>query len=383
MRKAAIFLNQCLPLSEVFVAHQAGALKKYHPTLVACRKISPSVDTGLEEIILNKRGSVKEKISETLFKATGHSGLLQKAIGHSDIVHAHFGPVGWMASGMARREHKPLIVTFHGFDVLKNNIAAKTDGPLQANYAKHKADLARRAALFLCVSDYTKKRAIEFGFPAEKCHVHYMGIPLPDFVQAKISRASGAPVRLFAAGRLVPFKGHTKLIEAVAILQKSGYDVQLDIAGDGPLRAELEAQAAASLKNYTFHGALMHDRLLSLMRESDIFCHTSMHMANGQTEAFGLVLLEAQWAGLPVVAFASGGVPEAIREGSTGFLATEGNAAEFAAHIRRLIDNPDIFHRMSEAAPLFVRDNFSTEVQTAKLEGFYDQAIDTFAAAAK
>ncbi|PZP55864.1 MAG: hypothetical protein DI586_05535 [Micavibrio aeruginosavorus] len=375
MRKAAVFLNQCLPLSEVFVAHQAQAFTRYRPTLIACRKVSPSVETKLPEIILNKTGSLKEKIQETVFKATGYNSLLQKSIRDCDIVHAHFGPVGWLASGIAMREKKPLVVTLHGFDVLKNEISIKTDGPLQASYAANRKKLAQRASAFLCVSDYIKQRAIEFGFPEEKCHVEYLGIPMPQFETPKRQRNTGEPYRLFAAGRLVPFKGHTKLIEAAAIVQEAGYDIELHIAGDGYLRAELEAQAAASLKKYKFHGAQTHENMMTLMRESDIFCHSSMHMPNGQTEAFGLVVLEAQCAGLPVVAFASGGVPEALDAGKTGLLAEEGNAEEFAAKIITLIDHPDLYQKMSDAAPFFVQENFDNRAQVIKLEDMFDRII--------
>lgn len=375
MRKVAVFLNHCLPLSEVFVAHQAKALQRYAPTLVACRKSSPSVETGLPEVILNQDHSLHSKALEAFFKATGYNRDLQKAVNDSDIVHAHFGPTGWLASGLAKRAKKPLIVTLHGFDVLKKDITVKKDGLLQAVYAQNRKKLAERAFAFICVSEYVKKRAIEFGFPADKCHVLYMGIPLPEAAIVKETRNPNEPYRLIAAGRLVPFKGHKKLIDAVALVQQSGYNVRLDIAGDGPLRAELEAQAARSLKDYKFHGALPHHQILSLMRNSDIFCHTSMHMENGQTEAFGLVLLEAQWNGLPVIAFDSGGVPEAMQENETGLLCPEGDAVAFASAIKNLIDNPDRREHMSANAPQFVKANFDTIQQTAKLENLYDQLI--------
>ena len=375
MRKAAIFLNQCLPLSEVFVYHQAAALQKYKPVLVACKKVSPSVQTGMTEIILNRTNSLTGKIKEALFKATGFSPFMNKAVRDCDIIHAHFGPTGWLASAPASHEKKPLIVTLHGFDVLKNDISIKTDGMLQAVYAKNVKTLGQRAAVFVCNSEYLKKRAIQFGFPAEKCQVIYLGIPLPEVPRIVKTKQAGEPFRLFAAGRLVPFKGHTKLIEAVSILQQDGYNVRLDIAGGGPLRDELEAQAKSSIANYTFHGAQPHERMMELMRESDIFCHTSMHMKNGQTEALGLVVLEAQWNGLPVIAFASGGVPEAMEDKVTGLLCEEGDAQAFADHIKTLIDNPELRKRMADAAPAFVKSRFDNSQQNDKLEALYDSVI--------
>ncbi|MCB9964152.1 MAG: glycosyltransferase [Rhodospirillales bacterium] len=373
----AIFLNQCLPLSEIFVRHQAEALKGFSPKLVACRRVTPSVaGEALPQVFLNKTNSKMEKIRELLFKLTLRSRVLEEAVRECDLIHAHFGPTGWLASGLAQRTGKPLIVTCHGFDVLKNDISLRHDGMLQKMYSMNRAALAQRAAKFICVSEYIKKRAIAFGFPEEKCVVHYMGIPLvPHETPRPSSRPPEGPMRLIAVGRLVPFKGHARLIEAVAEVERRGYPVELHIVGGGELRDFLEAQAARSLKQYKFWGGQPHEKVVSLMRESDIFCHTSLHMSNGQTEAFGLVLLEAQWAGLPVVAFDSGGVPEAMAVGQTGLLAPEGDVKAFADALCRLMDDPVLLDNFAKAAPQFVQQNFDSRTQTAKLEDHYRDVL--------
>lgn len=376
MKKVAVFVNQCLPLSEIFIYYQAKALKNYAPELVGCRSVTPSVNHDLPSFILNKTHSRAEKIEEARFKFTLHNKKLEEKIREHDLVHAHFGPTGWLASGLAVKTGKPLVVTCHGFDVLKRKISLRKDGLLQALYGWNRKRLGERAAKFICVSEYTKQRAIEFGFPAEKCVVHYMGIPLIEHTTVKhVRQNKKEPFRLLAVGRLVPFKAHAKLIEAVAKVEAAGHNVELNIIGDGPLRTSLEEQAAKSLKKFKFWGAQQHDKVLSLMRQSDVFCHTSMHMPNGQTEAFGLVVLEAQWAGLPVIAFASGGVPEALNDGTTGFLVPEGDTDAFADRICRLIDDEALFQQMAAAAPEFVRVNFDNRKQSIKLEEIYDSVL--------
>jgi glycosyltransferase involved in cell wall biosynthesis len=100
-----------------------------------------------------------------------------------------------------------------------------------------------------------------------------------------------------------------------------------------------------------------------------------MLMKNGQTEAFGLVVLEAQWAGLPVVAFSSGGVPEALNDGETGLLVEEGNHVSFADAICRLIDDQSLFNQMAAAAPLFVEENFDAAKQNKELEAIYNSVL--------
>lgn len=353
-------------------------MARYAPTVVACHQCHPSVNHSLPTVVLNATNSLSEKINEEVFKATGFSPVLRHAVSKCDIIHAHFGPAGWLASHLAVQTQKPLVVTFHGSDITKRDLSLKQDGLMQKIFAITHPVLARRADKFICVSHYIRNRAIEFGFPEEKCVVSYTGIPLIPHAVPRQARDSNSttPFRVLAVGRLVAIKGHEKLIAAVAQVQQAGYNVHLDIVGDGPLRASLEFQASSSLQSYRFHGGLPHDRVTAIMRQSDILCHSSISMPNGQAEAFGLVISEAQWAGLPVVAFASGGVPEALKHGETGLLCPEGDIKAMKDAICKLIDDRDLYQSMSHAAPDFIRKNFDGTFQTAKVEDIYDHILD-------
>ena len=377
LKKVSIFLNQCLPLSEIFVYHQTAALERYEPQFLACRHVK-GVAHDIPTTAINTNNTVPEKCAELLFKATGINKTLQDKVKNSDLVHAHFGPTGWLASHLTHKTGKPLIVTLHGFDITKDKITIKQDGALQALYSQKRNILAQRASTFICVSNYMKDKAINFGFPEEKCQVHYMGIPLHEHTTPKAQWTKGEPVRILSVGRLVPFKAHAKLIEAVSHLQKDGVDIHLDMIGDGPLRETLEKQAQRSLKNYTFHGALPHGEVLAMMRRAHLYVHTSMTQENGQTEAFGLVLLEAQWAGLPVAAFSTGGVPEALSDRKTGFLCEEGDVSALAQNIRDIITTEGLMDSMSSDAPNFIKQNFFNKMQTKKLEEIYDEVLPNF-----
>lgn len=365
-----------MPLSEVFIAHQASALKRFSPTLIACRQVTPSVEHNLPRYILNAKNSLPEKIKEGIFKLTGCSSFLKNHIIGHDIIHAHFGPTGWLAAPLSAQTKIPLVVTLHGFDVLKKTITLKDDGFNQFLYKKYLSRLTCHASQFICVSEFLKKRAIEFGFPEEKCVVQYMGIPLLAHGQEKYVRTDKTiPFRILSVGRLVPMKGHSMLIEAVAAVQNEGYHVQLDIIGAGPLQNQLEQQAAGALKSYKIWGGQPHEKILSMMRQSDIFCHLSHEIENGYNEAFGLAVLEAQWAGLPVIAFNSGGVPEAIDNGKTGILCPENDIQSVKDAIISLINNDDLRTNLSQEAPKFVQKNFDNSIQTEKIETLYDKII--------
>lgn len=374
MPSVGIFLNQHLPLSEVFIANQARALSRYTPHLIACRQVTPSVTHQIPTYVLNKNGSLKEKFQEGLFKATGFSPEFKEEFLKHDLIHAHFGPTGWMASRLRMPIRRPLIVTCHGFDVTKESISIKNDGLTFIMYHAARKQLAQRTEKFICVSEYLKKKAIAFGFPEEKCEVIYMGIPLIEHTTPKQNhRDRSQPFRILSVGRLVPVKGHSKLIEAVSAVEQQGYNVHLDIVGNGPLLNQLEQQAQKSLKSYKFWGALPHSDIAHIMRQSDVFCHSSIKIENGQAEAFGLVISEAQWAGLPVIAFQSGGVSEAIKDRETGILCPEGDIREMKNAIIHLIENYDQRERMSRSAQEFIKINFDNKKQIQKVEALYDR----------
>lgn len=110
---------------------------------------------------------------------------------------------------------------------------------------------------------------------------------------------------------------------------------RLLVIGDGPARPEVEA-ALAPLRGRVFHaGAVAPERMPDLLAAADLFVWPAIN------EAYGMAILEAQAAGLPVVAGRSGGVPEIVAHERTGLLTTPGDAAAFAGAIDSLLVSPD------------------------------------------
>src|SRR5207237_33788 len=121
---------------------------------------------------------------------------------------------------------------------------------------------------------------------------------------------------------------------AAALAQLLDVPWSLDIVGDGPARAEVEAALAPLGARVTYYGALDAAGVTAALAQADLFVWPAIN------EAFGMALLEAQASGLPVVAGASGGVGDIVVPGMTGLLAPPGDADAFAAAVRRLILDP-------------------------------------------
>jgi colanic acid/amylovoran biosynthesis glycosyltransferase len=199
----------------------------------------------------------------------------------------------------------------------------------------------------------------------------------PDLTCASQSRPKdGSGPACFAfVGRLVPKKGCQYLIRAMAEVQKVIPDAALVVIGDGPLRKELELQGAAVLKKIEFLGVRGPSVVRDWMNRAALFSTPSVVAESGDAEGFGMVFAEAQAMGLPVVSFASGGIPEVVADKQTGFLVPECDWQALASRLLLLLGNRTLWTRFSVAGRLRARSLFDVRRQAAALEGIYEDAL--------
>jgi glycosyltransferase involved in cell wall biosynthesis len=144
-------------------------------------------------------------------------------------------------------------------------------------------------------------------------------------------------------------------------------DWSLTVIGDGPARGEVAAALAPLGSRVCWLGMLVKNAVTTVLREGDLFVWPAIN------EAFGMALLEAQASALPVVAGASGGVPGIVACGETGLLVPPGDAAAFAAAVRRLIVNDGLRARMGAAARAKVEREHDLPVAAARLAEIIDR----------
>ena len=143
--------------------------------------------------------------------------------------------------------------------------------------------------------------------------------------------------------------------------------------GDGPLRQELEQQAKNSLRKYRFLGAQTPEAVRDWMNRAAVFSAPSIKTESGGEEAFGMVYAEAQAMQKPVVAFATGGVVEAVEHGQTGFLAPEQDWQKLAEYLAVLMRDDELRQRFGVAGRQRVLRLFDLEKQTRVLERMYSE----------
>ncbi|MET1033930.1 MAG: glycosyltransferase [Arthrobacter sp.] len=367
----AVWRSTLLPPSETFIRHQMDAMSRWRPVAVGLELRRSPVASAADEVVFPATSA--GRIRRGLFRRARWSPAVERRLRSVDarLIHAHFLPEALLIAPTARRLGLPLVATAHGYDV---NHLPLVSSP---RYRRRLRRLFAQAEAVVAVSGFVAGRLAELGCPPEKILRIPIGIPLPPPADH-----DGAPDRtwdIVFAGRLIEFKGVDHILRSLADLRGQGSPATLAVVGDGPLRPALE-RAARDLGlevgvDVDFLGWQPPAGVDSVLRRGRIFCAPSLRAADGSREGFGMVFLEAAAAGLPVVSYRSGGVPEAVADGVTGLLAPEGDNAGLTAHLRTLLDDAGLAARMGSAGRRRVLAEFDVGVRTAALEDAYDRAV--------
>lgn len=214
----------------------------------------------------------------------------------------------------------------------------------------------------------------ERGISRDRIVVQHNSVP--DFIRPaenEIAAArsalnlAGGEMVFLAAGRLSAEKGYSDLVEAAAIMARSGPDFRVVILGEGPERPNLEAAIAR-------HGL---QKIVTLAGHSNrvapYFALASAKVISSHSEGSPLVLLEAMSAGLPVVATTVGGIPEIVKHGETALLVPPHDPPALAAGMSELLRNPAQAAALADAALHQVRTRHSIAVHYHSIVRVYDR----------
>lgn len=238
--------------------------------------------------------------------------------------------------------------------------------------------LARRTYRIITCSDAVRQAIIkEEGIEENKSLTIHNAIDINKFAlddskeEARLQLGLGRTVPVIGfVSSLVERKGHIYLLRAMRSILSWHPDAKLIIAGQGPLKRELESFAERQgLGNCVYFLGLRRDVPL-ILRAMDIFVSPAIK------EAFGINLIEAMYSGLPCIATNVGGIPEVVKDGQTGMLVPPANPEALAKTIKELLDKPDLAERFGAAGKKRVLDNFTADKYIEKLENLYDNLFN-------
>lgn len=282
-----------------------------------------------------------------------------------DAIHALIEPFAPLASWIAAE--RPLFVTAHGSYARVDRAYPRWSQPIYMR--------ALRSATLIAVSRYTA--AIAQGIlPDVRAEIIPNGVDVERF--ARIERTTGHPPTVLFVGAVKARKGVDVLIRAMAHVRESIPDARLLIVGS--LDAEPDCAAAARAlaaelglaDAVTFAGRVSDADLLSAYAAADAFALPSLNVG-WKFEGFGLALLEASAAGLPVIGSRDCGAADAVQDGVTGLLVGQGDVEGLAGAIIRLLRDRELAHKMGAAGRAFAAAH-TWDTAAARLIALYEAA---------
>ena len=287
-----------------------------------------------------------------------------------NLLHAHFGEMGYRTLQLKQKLNMPLITSFYGKDV--------SELPQNPKWKSAYRRLFNEGDYFLALGHTMASQLRKLGCPAQKIGIQHIGIDLQKIMFVpRYKPNKDKAIVLLCCCRLVEKKGIPDMIRAFSKIAHRWHNLELKIIGDGPLRPKIKQQIQQTrfqnriiLKRQCTHTQVMHE-----MQQAHLFIMPSITASNGDQEGTPAVLLEAQASGLPVLSTYHADIPEIVKDGQTGFLVPEGHWQMLAHKIDTLLSNPNLWAQFGDQGRRHIEAFYDIKTETEKLEKYYQQIL--------
>jgi colanic acid/amylovoran biosynthesis glycosyltransferase len=367
-KKALIFRSVLLPYSETFIPAQAEKFQVFKPFYAGLKPVK-GIRLPEERTLTATSSSWIAK----LIRSAAICGQMDPQFVtsvrkiHPELIHAHFEEGGLIALPLAQRLSLPLFLTCHGYDV--TTLTRWQRHPILGKfYQARRKRLFQIVCLCLGVSQFICDQMLRRGYPPQKVRLHYIGVDTEKFRPDPTILKE--PMILFV-GRLVEKKGCMDLLQAMKKVNARYPEVKVNVIGYGVLKEKLEAFAREARINVQFLGLQPPEMVQQYLKAALMLCLPSVRATNGDSEGLGIVNLEAQASGIPVVGTLHGGIPEAVEHGITGLLSPERDPDTLAENILTLLSDTALRTKMGVSARGRMVRHFDLSKQSALLENIY------------
>ncbi|MBW2660898.1 MAG: glycosyltransferase family 4 protein [Deltaproteobacteria bacterium] len=257
--------------------------------------------------------------------------------------------LSWLGEYLRRKRNIPIIHYIHGEEV--------TTSPDSFLYSISSKFALRRAEAVIAVSSFTRSELIRRRVKPERIHLITNGVNLerfsPGTKDPEILCRHGVEGKkvLLTIARVEERKGHDKVIEALPLILRATHNVVYLVVGRGGYLETLKTLVKdfGVEDKVVFVGHVPWEDLPRYYRSCDVFIMPNRFLPNGDTEGFGLVFLEANACGKPVIGGKAGGVPDAVADGETGILVDGNSVEDIAKAAIQLLSNKELAERMGQA----------------------------------
>lgn len=359
--KIALITNSYKSPTELWVWRQASFMKKDIGYIGILDKLNEQDEDGIPVVGLVERNA-----------NTGFHPffLLRKLVELEekygiDTYYIHYLTNAFALKDFIALTDKKVFVHCHGFDItfdlkLHQNPAIDHHPPKYLTFS------LPRTVVYITDSVHARSLLISSGVSEAQVRVLYFGVPVEGIHLQKRTDI----IKILYLGRLVDFKGPDLTIRAFELACEMGMNAELVMVGDGPLMVTCQLLKLRSRfsERIQLLGTLPYESARKLREECHIFtAHNMKGSITNQQEAFGVSIIEAMGAGLPVVTGENGGVKETVIPGETGFLFEPGDLKKHAEYLVELARNHELRLVMAQKAYERVSSNFTLEKEKQSL----------------
>lgn len=287
----------------------------------------------------------------------------------TDVVHAHFGHNGkliaeLMEAGVIKTK---LVTQFHGLDITSEKCRTND----------YYSSLKKQIDIALVNSEYSKRKLLELDFTEAKMIKIPVGTNSELFFNKKEIQRNRRPFVITFIGRLIALKGPQLLPEIAKELIAQGFDdFKINIVGEGVLKDQIIKSSASLSNKIKLLGYKSPSEVKKLLSDTDVVVYPGIKDAQGREETQGLILQEAMFMSLPVVATDVGGVAESIIDGKTGFVCRPNDVKQIAQKIVFLANNPEQSVIMGKNALEMAKSKYNLTAIVREYSNLYRKLTD-------
>lgn len=282
--------------------------------------------TSISSVLFDKHLKIKQKMNLISALNTIKPNVLQY-----DNIICHFGTNGYYVCKMRELGliSGAISTVFHGYEVSHDRVVTA--------YLEQYKQLFKKGDLMLPISDLWGRKLIDWGCDHSKVKVHRMGIDVDDFELRDISSSFSSPLKLIQVGRLTEKKAILDSINAVALAAEK-VAVDFTVIGEGELydKAKTLIESLGAESYIHLLGKQPQNVVKKNLDEADVFILPSVRSKSGDMEGIPVALMEAMAKGLIVLSTNHSGIPELIKNETSGFLVDESSVDELSNTILKI-----------------------------------------------
>lgn len=295
-----------------------------------------------------------------------------------DLIHSHFGSVGWTNVDLAKSIHAKHIVSFYGYDI--------SYLPNRKNWRERFIKLFKEVDAVLCEAPHMGSKLEKLGCPKNKIKIYPLGIDLKKISFTKPSWHADKPLRILMAAAFIEKKGLPYALEAIGKFYAKRNDIQIEITIIGDVKPnrteqELEKMNKAidqyNLRKYiNFKGYCDHPTLIQAATEHDVFISPSVTAENGDSEGGAPVtIIEMAAAGLPILSTTHCDIPFVLADKNRKLLVPERDSDSLLNIMLWLVDHPSAWNEIAVENRAYIEEKFDKYKQGKALAKIYNDIV--------